>query len=501
MDDAVVHHDARTTRVIIAAMAALAGALSLYQLTRPNMLFGVTEYDDGAYFGSAIRLVHGALPYRDFALVQPPGFTLLATPMALLSKAIGTRDALAVARLFLPLVAAVNVLLVGMLIRHRGRLATLVAAGLMAVFPAEVHATHTLLLEPILDLFCLLGAVLVFRGESLHDNGRRLVLGGVAFGFAGTIKGWALVPVVVTLLLCLPDVRRRLVPVASGVIVGFVLPTLPFAALAPGSFYREVVATQLRRIGGSVRISPATRLGDLTGSSAVTPGPTLSLVLALVILVAVAGLIATSLLRPRRRATTFERFSLGSMLAIGVLLLAPAEFYDHYAAFFAPFFALAIGGALALTWRPPTPRAGAAVLGLASTVVLALAVNQLSIISVAHGNDLSQTVGTAIPAGACALSDSSAYLITVNRFVSTDPACTIVVADPYGTTISNGGRTPQSVSVWQRQFDAANYLVLYSLRNGRIPLVASLRAQLARDFTQVRAGNPLVFARHGFPSG
>ena len=79
------------------------------------MLFGVTEYDDGAYFGSAIRLVHGALPYRDFVMVQPPGFTLLASPLALLSRAIGTRDALAIARLFMPLVAALNVVLVGML--------------------------------------------------------------------------------------------------------------------------------------------------------------------------------------------------------------------------------------------------------------------------------------------------------------------------------------------------------------------------------------------------
>ena len=77
---------------IIAVASLIAMALSIYQLTRPGMLFGLTEYDDGVYFGSAIRLVNGALPYRDFVLVQPPGFVLLASPVALLSRVIGTRD-------------------------------------------------------------------------------------------------------------------------------------------------------------------------------------------------------------------------------------------------------------------------------------------------------------------------------------------------------------------------------------------------------------------------
>ena len=473
-------------------------ALSFYQLSRPNMLFGVSEYDDGAYFGSAVRLVHGALPYRDFVMVQPPGFTLLASPLALLSRAIGTRDALATARLFMPLVAALNVVLVGMLVRHRGQLATLVAAGLMAVFPAELHATHTLLLEPLLDLFCLLGAVLIFQGERLRDGGKRLLLGGVAFGFAGTIKGWALIPVIVIVVLCLPQVRRRLVPVAGGIAIGFAIPTLPFAVLAPGSFYREVIATQLRRIGGSGRVPAANRLGDLTGSSALTPTSGASLALAIILLVGLAGVVVATLVWPRRRPTTFEWFVLGSMLAIGVLLLTPAEFYGHYAAFFAPFVAMVLGGSIGVLWRRPTT---AVALACAAVLIAALAANGLRLVSGERGTELSQTVGAVIPAGACALSDSSAYLITTNRFVSTAPGCTNAVADPYGTTISYGGRTPAAVAVWQHEIAGADYLVLYSIRNGRIPLVASLRAQIAHDFTLVRAGNLLVYIRHGFPTG
>jgi hypothetical protein len=65
-------------RVVIAAAAILALALRLFQLSRPGYLSGFTQYDDGVYFGNALRLVHGAIAYRDFAMVQPPGSMLLA---------------------------------------------------------------------------------------------------------------------------------------------------------------------------------------------------------------------------------------------------------------------------------------------------------------------------------------------------------------------------------------------------------------------------------------
>jgi alpha-1,2-mannosyltransferase len=48
-------------------------AVRLFTLTRPGFLTGVSEYDDGVYLGAAIRLTQGAVPYRDFAFVQPPG--------------------------------------------------------------------------------------------------------------------------------------------------------------------------------------------------------------------------------------------------------------------------------------------------------------------------------------------------------------------------------------------------------------------------------------------
>jgi len=80
----------------------------------------------------------------------------------------------------------------------------------LAVFPDSVAAAHTVLVEPWLVLFCLAGAVALFDGDRLAGaglagpglaaGGRRLMFGGVAFGFAGAVEGWAIVPVLVLLV-------------------------------------------------------------------------------------------------------------------------------------------------------------------------------------------------------------------------------------------------------------------------------------------------------------
>jgi hypothetical protein len=46
------------------------------------VLVGVQGNDDGVYLGSAIELVHGILPYKDFTYLHPPGMPLLLSPVA-----------------------------------------------------------------------------------------------------------------------------------------------------------------------------------------------------------------------------------------------------------------------------------------------------------------------------------------------------------------------------------------------------------------------------------
>ena len=123
----------------------LALALRLFPLSRPGYLSGDTQYDDGVYFGNALRLVHGVIAYRDFAMV------------------------------------------------HRGSLAVTLACAGYAIYPAALIASQTLLLEPWLNLFCLFGALLVFP-PGRRAGSRRLAWGGACFGFAAAIKIWAFAP-------------------------------------------------------------------------------------------------------------------------------------------------------------------------------------------------------------------------------------------------------------------------------------------------------------------
>src|SRR6516162_5208430 len=131
--------------VVIAAATLLALGLRFYQLSRPGYLLGVNEYDDGNYFGSAVRLINGALPYRDFLIVQPPGITLLMVPAALLSKVTGTAWGMAVGRILTAGVGAAAVAVAGLLVRHRGLLATVITCGIMAVYPDSIQAIKTVL--------------------------------------------------------------------------------------------------------------------------------------------------------------------------------------------------------------------------------------------------------------------------------------------------------------------------------------------------------------------
>src|SRR5689334_8147490 len=147
--------DRITPATLIAVVAALGLALRLYCVLRPGYLLGVSEYDDGSYFGSAVRLSDGILPYRDFVFVQPPGITLLMMPFALLAKVVGATWGLALGRLATATVGAACIVAAGLLVRHRGRLAVLLTCGICAVHPEAILAAKTVLVEPWLVLFCL----------------------------------------------------------------------------------------------------------------------------------------------------------------------------------------------------------------------------------------------------------------------------------------------------------------------------------------------------------
>ena len=226
--------------LVILAATGLALALRLFMLSRPLFLTGVTEYDDGVYLGGAIRLISGTLPYHDFAFVQPPGILLLMAPVAVIAKVSTATHAMAAARLLTVLASALCVPLVGHLVRYRGVFVTVVSCGILAVYPDDITTAHTLILEPWMNLLLLIGVCAAFRRGRLASP-RRLFWAGVAIGFAGAVKYWAVLPALALLVVCLvtpapdgPARRRRTCGYALGVVAGFAVPVLPFAAAGPG---------------------------------------------------------------------------------------------------------------------------------------------------------------------------------------------------------------------------------------------------------------------------
>ncbi|MBV9660603.1 MAG: hypothetical protein JO337_05550, partial [Acidimicrobiales bacterium] len=171
----------RQRAIVVAALLPALGALAvcLYDLHLPNVLYGTHEYDDGVYMGAALRFVEGVMPYRDFVIVHPPGILLLMAPIALIGKVVGSDTSMAMARDLTALIAAGNVILAAVVVRHRGWKASLIAGTALACFPMAPAADSTLLLEPYLVFFSLLGLVVMFRDGRLASP-RRVVAAGVA---------------------------------------------------------------------------------------------------------------------------------------------------------------------------------------------------------------------------------------------------------------------------------------------------------------------------------
>jgi alpha-1,2-mannosyltransferase len=501
----------RRPGVIIAVAALLGLGLRVFQLTRPGYLTGFTEYDDGVYIGNALRLVDGVIPYRDFAMVQPPGSMLLMVPAALGGKVFGSAWALAASRVLTVGADTANVVLAGLLVRHRGPLAAGVASGVYAVYPAALNASQSLFLEPWLNLFCLLGAVLLFDGDHLaghrgvpgEHGSRRAFWAGVCFGFGAAVKIWAALPALVAWLFCLRG-RRDRVPFAGGFLVGIAVPCLPFLALAPSGFGRTVFVSELvQATHGRVGANP--RLADITGivglsSVGVDPkiwaGTTAAGVLLLLVVIA--------WLRARRagsRATALDWFALICTFVVTGMLFSPSEWYVHYAAFAGPFLAVLVGlsaGRLVAARQPPVKkprpwvRVGAGVIAALLIAAMGAADGYIVVTTLYPARDLS-AASALIPPGACVLTDTAAATVVIDRFSASSPGCPAIV-DTVGTLIATThgqdfvagpGVLQADTQVWQQALEQARYVWLIG-NNGytgaRIAWTPALHAYFETHF-------------------
>ena len=528
------------------AATGLALAVRLYLLTRLRYLTGITEYDDGVYLGGAVSLLSGVVPYHGFAFVQPPGILLLMAPAALVAKVSGVTSAMAVARLLTALASAACVTLTGSLVRHRGPRVTLVACGVLAVYPDDIMAAHTLLLEPWMNLLVLAGACLAFRGGRLASP-RRLLWAGVLFGLAGAVKYWAVLPALALLACCVftrPDgtvdeapalprmtgpgaTTRRAIRFGAGAIAGFAVPVLPFAAPWPRLFVRSTLLDQVSRAGSAVpeslRLAHLTGLADVLNDAGqlTVPGDAASLfargdvtaaatwatgwlpLLVAIVLAALVGLgYVVGHVRARQEGppdawtaawtdTTsaspgpLDWYALGTLACTLVAVLAYSAFFYHYADFAAPWLAIAAGYA-AGTLRPRQARHSLAVVAAAFMVVASFQSWELSGLYAPNV----RADAALIPAGTCVVTDEISLAIAANRFTADSAGCPDVL-DSLATTLvtSNGVSVqagaqalPQVAATWKAIFERAQYVWLSGTSDRRIPWTHGLREWFARTY-------------------
>jgi alpha-1,2-mannosyltransferase len=489
-------------------VAGLALAACVDQLAQAHALLGADEYDDGVYLGAALRVVNGAAPYRDFTFLHPPGIIVLLSPLGGLARWTGSRAFTGEARVLTALVASANAGLLAWLVRHRDTPAMLIAGGALAVFPLAVAADHTVLLEPYLVLFCLLGATAMFAGDSLASH-KRLVWGGVAFGFAGAVKIWAIFPLAVAIVCCAPNFRRGARPLLFGAAAGFALVCWPFFLLAPTKFVRDTIGLQLDRApspGGS--LSPGARLLNVTGLDGL-PALHATVHGAVIVAVVYIFLVACAYLMPPR-PSRLDWFALGSASSTVAAVFLAADFGPHFAYFTATFLALLLTVSCerliraASDWsagRRETRIGRRAAQASRSVVVIVLLVlatlfaeGRLFIREQrwrVNFGDPGPPIARMIPQGACVVTDEPAFSIIADRFVADSSNCPKMVdsfgewlaADPKHPPPSPGPYKPGLVSAWRSWFSGADYVILTS--QFRIPWTPELKSWFASHFKVV----------------
>jgi hypothetical protein len=465
-------------RLIVLGVSLLSLGLSIWQLAVPGYLyFG----DSGVYLGASIRLAYGVLPYKDFSFVQPPGILWLMSPVALLSRLIGSSNAFVLARVISALVTAINVGLLAWLVRHRGRVAMLISGAGLALLPVASFVSTGVRLEPYCLCFTLLACVVIFSraGEQGPLSRRFLALGGVLFGAAVLVKLWALFPLVAMIICLVPRYRLRvfvLLAAASGTFIAF---TLPFFISAPSNFMSQVFIEQIGRksnFNDSLNIVP--RLIDLTGFPATAIGPTSAE--AVVGLCALLCLVALAYWRRLEHESVDIFMLVATLITVSALLTASVS-YNYYYYFTAPFllglFGVSIArlgqivrktkGALTLSESIRRIVVGASVVG-GTILVFALLLYGTTFYNFYMGFWGEQLTTIApitklIPAGSCVVYIETFSGILSNRLDTGDPKCPEEV-DPEGMWMSRGYElipaTPTFVALWKSYFEAAQYVVL-----------------------------------------
>lgn len=239
-----------------AALALLAGVTALGYLLRARFLLPladgtvpISHYDEMVYLEATLLWQRGVPPYSGFLLAHPPGILYAFWPAVAFSGPWGGMGLLIAGR-WVQLVA--GLLTVGLLYfvgrELAGRRGGVLAALVLAL---DVHAAQVAPLETIVNLAVVAGLGLYLAGRKASRRWVRFL----CVALSGGLLSWGAltkIPGAVGFILLgawvvLSRQWRDLLAGTIGGLAAALVLALPFAASAPGAFWRQVVAFQLLR--------------------------------------------------------------------------------------------------------------------------------------------------------------------------------------------------------------------------------------------------------------
>jgi hypothetical protein len=495
----------RTQHLAISVtIGLLAFGIYLWQLSVPEF---IAFYDSGVYLAASIHLISGVLPYRDFTFVNPPGILVLMSPVALFARIFGSHDGFILARIVTSLVTALNASLLAYLVRHRGRVAMVVAGVGLSLLPVAFFVSSALKLDPYCMFFVLLGSIVVFSDRSGGQRSNlRFTIAGVLFGLAALVKLWAFFPFLAALICLVPRSRKHALVFVGWAAAGIIVPSLPFFVLAPHAFISQVFSAQLvEKINPAMSPGVASRLIDLTGFSqtSIAPTATEAAVSFLLLLLVVGAAFA----RRTEHEVVDTYLLLAAVVTVLGLLIAPA-YQTYYGYFAAPFLVGVFVVSMARLGKPVRKLVnrlqirrltrrfvswsfafGGALLIFGLALYVTTFYTDYAWFAGLDGPYLSG-VSEVIPAGSCVVYDYVIYGVFSNRLVSREPDCPDVV-DPYGMWQNWGDHmvlpAPAFVDQWKTYFKDAQYVVLNSPHTTYVPWNPGLTKWFSTHYHRVYA--------------
>jgi hypothetical protein len=441
-------------------------AVLLLQMFVVGIRFNVPGYDGSVYYGTSVLLLRGLIPYHSYVLLQPPGIAVLLTPFAALGRMTSTATGFEAARIFVFLVSAVNILLLGFLLRWRSTWSLCVAVALACFWRDSLIAESSVLLEPFLVLATLVAFVFVFRHEGFHKSTISWLGAGVALGLGTSIKIWGVLVFVVLLVPAVHFGRRVAGYYLLGYAVSLSVVSLPFFLLAPSQFIHEVVIDQAARsasgsIGVVARVANLVDFSNFEGRHRTDPRFMVAAVVGIttfVVLLSILRRLATPGNRGRLERANITDLEVTSFVMVLILLAAfvsARQYYSHYGAFAVPFIAILISSVTVRVLEVPSLRTIAGLFVIAFVLILSVSVVRQVIIG-RQQPKVTDALAKVIPANACTLSWNPAPLVLSNRLSAGNPSCPVVL-DIYGSEIYLTGGYGES------KVDAANSVVQHQL--------------------------------------